>query len=386
MASGIGVVIVAAGRGMRLAKGDKAVLKLEGEPLFYKSLKTFQSIKSIKEIVLVLRKSNFPLARKNIKGNNITLVAGGAKRTDSVFNGLGALSEGIDRVLIHDAARPFVTKQLVLNILKELKKHPAVICGLKCSDTLKLVKQGFIKKTLCREDVYFVQTPQGFKREVILKAYKRVRMRQLNLPNSQFTDEAQMVEAMGKPVKMIKGEGLNFKLTYPEDLRLAKKIARGGYSVGLGFDVHRISRRRKDLILGGIKIPSAFGLVAVSDGDVVLHALSDALCGAAGLGDIGDYFPPQDKRSKGIDSRSIVEFILKKVNKQFTIGNLDVIIITDKPRLFPYKGKITASLRKILSLPSVNVKLKSKEGLDILGGRNSISCFVFAALKKQGCS
>ncbi len=386
MASGIGIVIVAAGRGVRLAKGDKATLKLEGEPLFYKSLKTFQSIKGIKQIVLVLRKSNFPLTRKNIKGNNITLVAGGAKRIDSVFNGLSALSEGIDQVLIHDAARPFVTKQLVLNILKELKKYPAVICGLKCPDTLKLVKQGVIKKTLSREDVYFAQTPQGFRREVILKAYKRFRVRKLNRLNSQFTDEAQMVEAMGKPVKMIKGEGLNFKLTYPEDLKLAKEIAREDYRTGLGFDVHRINRSRKDLILAGVKIPSVFGLVAVSDGDVVLHAVSDALCGATGLGDIGDYFPPQDKKSAGIDSRSIVEFILGKINKQFRIGNLDVIIITDKPRLFPYKRKITASLRKILSLSSVNVKLKSKEGLDILGGRNSISCFAFASLKKQGCS
>ena len=154
------------------------------------------------------------------------------------------------------------------------------------------------------------------------------------------------------------------------------------YKVGLGFDVHRLSKKEKDLILGGAKIASSFSLIAVSDGDLVLHAVSDALCGAVGLGDIGDYFPPQDKKSKGIDSKEILNFILKKINKKYTIGNLDIIIVADKPRLFPHKGKITKSLKKLLSTTKVNVKFKSKEGLNILGSKNSISCFAFVSLKK----
>jgi len=156
-----------------------------------------------------------------------------------------------------------------------------------------------------------------------------------------------------------------------------------GYKVGLGFDVHRLSKKKKDLILGGAKITSSFSLIAVSDGDVVLHAVSDALCGAIGLGDIGDYFPPQDKKSKGIDSKEILSFVLKKVKKRYTIGNLDIIIVTDKPRLFPYKVKITKSLKGLLSTAKINVKLKSKEGLNILGGKNSISCFAFVSLKNR---
>lgn len=155
------------------------------------------------------------------------------------------------------------------------------------------------------------------------------------------------------------------------------------YKVGLGFDVHRLSRKKKDLVLGGAKIPSIFSLIAVSDGDVVLHAVSDALCGAAGLGDIGDYFPPQDKKSKGINSKEIVNFILKKIKNKFTIGNLDIIIVTDKPRLFTYKGKITRSLKKIIPVSAINLKLKSKEGLNILGSKNSISCFAFVSLRKR---
>ncbi|MCK4912551.1 MAG: 2-C-methyl-D-erythritol 2,4-cyclodiphosphate synthase [Candidatus Omnitrophica bacterium] len=155
------------------------------------------------------------------------------------------------------------------------------------------------------------------------------------------------------------------------------------YSVGLGFDVHRLSKKKKDLILGGVKIPSTFSLIAVSDGDVLLHAVSDAICGASGLGDIGDYFPPQDEKSKGIDSKEILNFILKKINKKYAIGNLDIIIVTDKPRLFSYKEKITKSLKKLLKITKINVKLKSKEGLDILGSKNSISCFAFVSLKKR---
>ena len=155
------------------------------------------------------------------------------------------------------------------------------------------------------------------------------------------------------------------------------------YSVGLGFDVHRLSEKKKDLILGGAKIPSSFSLIAVSDGDLVLHAVSDALCGASGLGDIGDYFPPQAKKSKGIDSKEILNFILRKISKKYAIGNLDIIIVTDKPRLLSFKSKITESLKKLLKITKINVKLKSKEGLNILGSKNSISCFAFVSLKKR---
>ena len=384
----VGVVIVLAGKGKRLAKGDKAALSLDRNPLFCKVLTAFKGIKGVKEIALVLRKSNFSLAKKFTKGENVTLVEGGVERTDSVFKGLLSLGKDIDYVLIHDGARPFVTKKIILDILKELKKHPAVICGLKCPDTLKLVNQGVVNKTLAREDIYLVQTPQGFKRKIIVEDYRKFRKRKLTPPKAGLTDDAQMLEAMGKPVKVIKGDTLNFKITYPQDILLAKAVSSqlvgpDFNKVGLGFDVHRLSRKKKDLVLGGAKIPSIFSLIAVSDGDVVLHAVSDALCGAAGLGDIGDYFPPQDKRSKGIDSKEILNFILKKVNKKYTIGNLDIVIATDKPRLFPYKGKITKSLKKLLSTTKINVKLKSKEGLNILGSKNSISCFAFVSLRKR---
>ncbi len=154
------------------------------------------------------------------------------------------------------------------------------------------------------------------------------------------------------------------------------------YKVGLGFDVHRISKKKKGLILGGVKIACPFGLLAVSDGDILLHAVSDALCGAAGLGDIGDYFLPQDKRSKNLDSKKIIKAILKKIGKKLSIVNLDVIIIAQKPKLVTHKPKILKSLKNILGAKSINVKVKSKEKTSILGGKNSISCFALVLMKK----
>lgn len=153
------------------------------------------------------------------------------------------------------------------------------------------------------------------------------------------------------------------------------------HKVGLGFDVHRFSEDKRDLVLGGVIVPHSRGLEAVSDGDVVLHAVSDALCGACGLGDIGDYFPPAAAESKGIDSKDIVKFILKKIDKEFTINNMDVIIIAEEPYLFPHKKDILESLKNIFSISGINLKVKSKEGMDILGGKNSISCLVNVLVK-----
>ncbi len=155
-----------------------------------------------------------------------------------------------------------------------------------------------------------------------------------------------------------------------------------GYRVGLGFDVHRFSNKKKPLVLGGITIPCSFSLDAVSDGDVLLHAIADAVCGACLLGDIGDYFPPRDVSSKGMDSKRITHFILKKIKNKFRIVNIDVTVITEKPRLAGYKKRILNSLKKILASQAVNVKIKSKEGLDILGSKKAISCLALAVVKK----
>jgi 2-C-methyl-D-erythritol 2,4-cyclodiphosphate synthase len=153
------------------------------------------------------------------------------------------------------------------------------------------------------------------------------------------------------------------------------------FYTGLGFDVHRFVKSKKPLVLGGVLIPGKLSLSAVSDGDVVLHAVSDAICGACGLGDIGDYFPPSDPECRGMDSKKIAEFVLRKCLGH-KIMNIDITIIAEKPRLVVYKQKITTSLKDIFKCRKINVKIKSKEGLNILGGINSIACLAMALVKK----
>jgi 2-C-methyl-D-erythritol 2,4-cyclodiphosphate synthase len=150
------------------------------------------------------------------------------------------------------------------------------------------------------------------------------------------------------------------------------------YRIGLGFDVHVFSKKKKPLVLGGYTVPDTPGLEAVSDGDVVLHAACDALLGAASLGDIGDHFPPSDPKSLGLDSKTIAAFVLKKI-KDYKINNIDITIIAEKPRLVKHKPEIIKSLQSILEV-DVNVKIKSKEGLNILGGVNAIACVVAVTL------
>jgi len=154
-----------------------------------------------------------------------------------------------------------------------------------------------------------------------------------------------------------------------------------GYRVGIGIDLHRFSKKKKALILGGARVPFSFGLKAVSDGDVILHAVSDALCGACCLGDIGDYFPPEAEESSGINSRQIVRFVLEKVKKKFKIVNIDITVVADKPRLSIYKKDILKTLKKIFLISEVNLKIKSKENGSFLGSKNSISALAVVLVK-----
>ncbi|MDD5584300.1 MAG: 2-C-methyl-D-erythritol 4-phosphate cytidylyltransferase [Candidatus Omnitrophica bacterium] len=217
----VGAVIVCAGQGKRFGRSiDKTIFPLEGKPLFYHSVSVFSAVKEITQIVLVLRKEHFALAQRLISAlgsRRVSLVEGGKERNDSVCQGLSVLDADITHVLIHDGARPFVSSGLVKRLIRELKKFPAVICGLPCRDTVKKVRGGFIEKTLNREKIFLAQTPQCFKLEALKKAF-------CSLRGKKVSDDAQVLELAGKRVKMIEGESRNFKLTYPQDVSLAEAI------------------------------------------------------------------------------------------------------------------------------------------------------------------
>lgn len=213
----VGAVIVCAGSGKRLKGINKAFLKLGAKPLLKYSLEVFAQLKPIKQIVLVLKPEDFPAAKKIIGNQKVALAEGGPRRQDSVYSGLLALREDIDYVLIHDGCRPLLHKKTALLLIKALKTSPAVICGLNASDTLKLVVKSEIKKTVRRDNIFAAQTPQGFRKKLIIEAYQKFKQRKL-------TDDAQAVELLGKKVRVIEGSRDNIKITYPEDIKLAEAM------------------------------------------------------------------------------------------------------------------------------------------------------------------
>ncbi|MCK9614725.1 MAG: 2-C-methyl-D-erythritol 4-phosphate cytidylyltransferase [Candidatus Omnitrophica bacterium] len=216
MPSNVGAVIVCAGKGKRLG-ADKAAIKLEGKPLFYHTYKLFKDIKAIKQIVIVLRKKNFTLAQKLIKDKRVSLAEGGVRRQDSVFAGLSRLDKNIGYVLIHDGARPFTPRAVIVEMLKNVKKYPAVICAVKSRDTLKGIRGNFVKNTLNRNDIAMVQTPQAFKKSLLLDAYQKFNHR-------NTFDDAELFEFMKKKVRIVNGSHRNIKITYPQDMVLAKAL------------------------------------------------------------------------------------------------------------------------------------------------------------------
>jgi len=218
-----GAVIVCAGWGRRFGSRDKAIVSLAGQPLFYHALKAFCGLGAIKQIIVVVRDAHCGFAKRFVpvylqRRYNICFLPGGRERIDSVRNGLAGLDKDIGYVLIHDGARPLVSKTLIKSILAALRKEKAVVCGLASRDTLKKIRSsGYVWKTLERTNVVSIQTPQGFKKDVLLTAYKKRKRR------SAF-DDSQLVEAIGVKVKVIEGDVRNFKITYPEDLQLAETI------------------------------------------------------------------------------------------------------------------------------------------------------------------
>ncbi len=210
----LALVLVCAGKGKRL-KRDKPVLSIHGKPLFYHAYRAFKNILAIKQIVMVMRQEHIKPAARLVDDARVCFVPGGEFRRDSVLNGLYALDENITHVLIHDGARPLVTKRVIDGLIVGLKQHNAVICALVARDTLKIVKGDRVERTMARENIVSVQTPQGFRKELIFKAYK-------NLKRADFYDDAQLVERLGEPVLVVEGDMRNIKITYPGDIEFAK--------------------------------------------------------------------------------------------------------------------------------------------------------------------
>jgi len=386
----ISAIVPAAGVGSRL-KDKRIEMPKQFWPLgktmiIEKVLCELESSPCIKEIIICCAPRYRKLIKeKIIKKNHLSkvtkIVAGGALRADTVSKGLKAVSVRATHVLVQDAVRPFIDKQLIGRLVTAVKGCDGIIAARPVSPTIKKVSRAKIINTVDRTALWEAETPQLFRKKILLKAYQLLRK-----TSSKYTDEASLVEAIGGHVKILDSKIFNLKITTRADYELARRIMEEAMvKIGFGYDIHRLVEGRK-LIIGGIRIPFIKGPLGHSDGDPLLHALIDAMLGAASLGDIGELFPDTDDRYKGIASEKLLAMTRALLSgKGFSIDHMDATIILERPKLRTYKPKIKKKLMRLMSLTAdqVNIKAKTKEGLDSEGAGGAVSCYVSVTLKNR---
>ena len=365
-------IILAGGESKRFnSKIPKSYHLYKGKPLLLHSIDKAKNYKRFKKIVLVINKKHKKLI-KDLKINDIKIIEGGNTRAESAYKGLRSIKNyNIKNVMIHDAARPNFSLKLLNKLDKELKSNDCVIPAIQTPDSIKQKKSNILEN-LKRDDIYLIQTPQAFD-------YKKLYSLQ-NDRGNDISDDASLFTRAGKKIKIIKGEINNNKITINSDIKINNLI-----KYGLGFDVHRLVPNKK-LYLGGVKIPSSLGTLGHSDGDPVLHAVIDAIVGACGMGDIGEKFSDKNKKFKNIRSTILLSEIIKQtIKKGYLINNLDINIITQKPKIQKYKKKILNCIAKIcnISPTQINIKGKTTEKLGVIGKEKAIACEVIASVIKN---
>ena len=382
------VILAAAGSGKRLGLGKNKAFVLLGEaPVMAHNLQQISTIENLAKVIVVVGASEISEATELLEkyqeayypGVKWEVVAGGNERQDSVSNALDSIQETEGYVAVHDGARPFATKEIFERVWQAAEKTGAAIAAMPVNDTIKFVDDNkVVTGTPERQKLRAVQTPQIFRLGLLKMAYNA-----LKITGAVVTDDASAVELMGVPVTAVEGSYKNRKITTPEDLLWAEALLKPeGVSVtsqklhvGSGFDVHCLVPHRK-LILCGVVIPYPFGLEGHSDADVALHALMDALLGAAGLGDIGKYFPDNDERFKDADSMELLHYTVKLLhNTGWKVGNVDITIIAQQPKISPYREQMEENLCKALKLScnSLNVKATTTEMLGFVGRKEGIA-------------
>ncbi len=363
-------IILGAGKGQRFSQNKpKQYFYYNGKLLIQHSIDKALQSKQFKKIVVVTKKK-YKKEFKIKKSNQLLFIKGGKQRQDSSLNALKKLKRLKPKnVLIHDAARPNFSINLINNIIKQLKNHKAVVPYVNSQDSIKF-KNNNKYFNLDRRKLYLTQTPQGFRFDDLYNLAIKQR--------GEITDEASLFIKNNLSVKFIKGENKNTKITFREDLKISKTF------YGIGFDIHKLTRNKK-LYLGGIKIPFHSGLKGHSDGDVIIHAIIDAILGAKRKKDIGTYFP-NSKKFKNIRSAKMLKPIIKHLIKSnYYINNLDINLICEQPKVSKYRDKIINSISKITNLNKdiINLKGKTVEKLGLIGKEKAIACEVIISITKN---
>ena len=372
-------LIVAAGRSARLTgEVPKQYRLLGGKPVLAWSLETFALHPAIDAVHVVIGESDrqhYDNAAKSL--TTAAPIKGGQMRQESVRLGLESLAEkNPDRVLIHDAARPFVSAGVIDRVSEALDSADAAAPMLPVTETLRR-QSGKSFETIARENVFRAQTPQGFRFNAILDAHRRY-------AGAALTDDLALIERSGLSIAAVAGEELNLKLTTPDDFALAERIVGASdIRTGTGFDVHRFGPG-DHLWLCGVKVPHSHGLQGHSDADVGLHALTDAILGALGAGDIGMHFPSSDERWKGKPSHVFLEHAAELARKQnAAITHLDVTLICEGPKIGPYREAMLARIAEIvgLEISRVSVKATTTDGLGFTGRGEGIAAQAVATIR-----
>jgi 2-C-methyl-D-erythritol 4-phosphate cytidylyltransferase/2-C-methyl-D-erythritol 2,4-cyclodiphosphate synthase len=422
----VSAIIAAGGRGHRLGGAiPKQLLAIGGRPVLERSVSAFLAHRSVDEIIVALPADLAAAPPRYLRpgAKPLRLVVGGGRRQDSVANAFREVAEHADVVVIHDAARPFVNADLIDRTVAAAAESGAAIAAIQARDTVKrgqlVLRQAqderkeqlvrphahgerkeplilslskdepahwLVKETLARESIFLAQTPQAFRRHVLAAALAL---------NVETTDEASLAELAGYRVRLVEGEASNIKITTREDVQLAEAIAatrdgrastHGGLlRIGTGYDLHRLVDGRP-LVVGGVPIPAERGALGHSDADVVCHAITDAVLGAASLGDIGLHFPDTDLRWKDASSLDLLARAAALVAAAgFTIANVDVTVVLERPKLRPHIDAMRQAIAGGLGADAscVSIKAKTNEGVDAVGRGEAIAAHAVVLLANR---
>ena len=383
------MMIAAAGSSTRMGCAKQHIL-LHGQPVLLRTLCALQQVEAIDELLLITREEDAEYFTNLAATHGVSklkkIVSGGTTRQQSVANGLAALPPETTLVGIHDGARPLITPEVVTAVINEAEKSGGAAVAVPVKDTLKQTDDtGFITDTPDRSHLWRVQTPQVFARAAFCAA-----MAAALDEERDFTDDCQLMEQAGHPVRLVVGLDTNLKLTTPEDVHLANALLQDQRKenqtmrIGHGYDVHRLVEDRA-LILGGVNIPWERGLLGHSDADVLTHAIMDALLGAAAMGDIGGMFPDTDPTYKGANSIKLLEEVIRRLHAAgYRLINLDATVLAQQPKLKPHIPAMRAHIAAVcgVDISCVNIKATTEEGLGFTGTMEGIAAHAVCLLTR----